>query len=70
MMNEVLYMQIRLFRQFCDKYRLAAADANRLFNQCRIWQYIEECYDVLHLSGDELILNDVSRILSAKGICL
>lgn len=70
MINEVLYMESRLLQQFCYKYKVTALKANRLFKDCGIWQYIEDCYETLHMSGDESILNDISRIISAKGVAL
>lgn len=70
MINETLYMEIRLLQQFCLKYNISSVQANRIFNDCNIWQYIEECYDMLHLSGDEYILNDINQIISAKGVIL
>ena len=70
MLNEVLFMEVRLFRQFCEKRGLPAASVNNLFNSYGIWQFIEDCYDVLHMSGDEYILNDIGNILRAKGAAI
>lgn len=70
MINEVLYMESRLLQQFCNKYKMTSIKANRLFKDCGIWQYIEECYDTLHMSGDESIINDISSIIMAKGVAL
>lgn len=70
MINEVLYMESRLLQQFCYKYKVTALKANRLFKDCGIWHYIEDCYETLHMSGDESILNDISRIILAKGVAL
>jgi len=70
MINEILYMQTRLFQQFCSRYHMSFLKANILFKDCSIWRYIEECYDTLHMNGDEYILNDIAQILVAKGIAL
>lgn len=70
MINEILYMETRVFHQFCEKYKVSYSVANKLFKDCLIWKYIEECYGMLHLNGDDYILNDISQILSTKGIKL
>ena len=67
MINEVLFMETRLFRAFCEKFKMPASSVNRIFNSYGIWDYIESCYDVLHMNGDEYILNDILSILKAKG---
>jgi len=37
--------------------------ANKIFRENEIWSYIEDCYDALHTSGDEYILNDIESML-------
>ena len=70
MISEVLYMQIRLFQQFCERNKMSSVAANKLFKECAIWKYIEDCYDTLHMSGDEYILGDIQQIIAAKGVKL
>lgn len=70
MLNEVLYMEMRLLQLFCQKFKCRAKDANIIFNRYGVWRYIEDCYDTLHMSGDEYILNDIDEILTAKGAVL
>ena len=48
MINEVLFMEMRLIQQFCKKHQCLSKDANALFNKYGIWKYIEECYDTLY----------------------
>ena len=52
MINEVLFMEVRLIRDFCEKYNLTMQVANKIFRENEIWSYIEDCYDALHTSGD------------------
>ncbi len=70
MINEILYMEMRLLHQFCMKNNVLSAEANSIFKVYNIWEYIEECYDTLHLNGDEYILNDIEQILFSKGVVL
>ena len=70
MINEVLYMESRLFRLFCEEYHFVSAKANQLFNANHIWDYIEQTYDMLHLSGDESALAEIAALLQVKGVVL
>lgn len=70
MLNETLYMEMRLLQQFCQKFQYSAKNANSLFLKYGIWKYIEDCYDSLHMNGDEYIMNDIQEILHARGAVL
>ena len=70
MINEVLYMEIRLVGAFSEKYKLTRAAVNEIFSKYKIWQYIESCYEVFHLNGDEYNLDDISEYLKSKGVVL
>ena len=67
MLNEVLFMEVRLFSEYLRKFKMKPKDANRVFEKYGIWKYIEDCYDMLHMNGDEYILNDIEYILRKKG---
>ena len=62
LLDEVLYMEIRVFREFLRRYQLKAFEEND------IWHYIESCYDVLHMSGDECVLEDIQKMLDRNGV--
>lgn len=70
MLNETLYMQTRLFRLFCNENKIDSKRANDLFLRYKIWDYIDKCYGLLHLSGDESALDDINKILSRNGVAL
>ena len=70
MLDEVLYMQMRILRFFYKKFHYQAKDANRIFKHNGIWDYIEECYDTLSMNGDGYVLDDVKEILYANGTSL
>ena len=42
MINEVLFMELRLLRMFREKYNLTGCVANELFVKNGIWDYIEK----------------------------
>ena len=67
MINEILFMEIRLLGKFCQRYKMSRAAASALFSKHKIWQYIESCYDTFHVNGDEYNLDDISNVLKVKG---
>ena len=67
MINEILFMETRIFREFCRRNDVSAEKGNEIFNAHRIWHYIESCYDILHMNGDEYIVNDIENILKKQG---
>ena len=68
MIDEVLFMQTRLFRMFVERSGLPPASAYDVFDAGGIWRFLEDCYDILHMSGDEAALDDVLLVLEAKGV--
>lgn len=67
MLNEILFMEARIFSDFMMKFHMKPKTANRIFKEFGIWKYIEDSYDVLHVNGDEFILNDIEYILRKRG---
>ena len=67
MLDEILFFQTRIFRIFCMEAKISPIKGDELFSKYRIWDYLKDAYDVLHLNGDEYALNEVMEILKAKG---
>lgn len=53
---------------FCEKLKVSPVDANKLFEKYGIWKYIEDTYDMLHLSSDEYALKNILEILRVNGV--
>ena len=68
--NDVLDMQIRVFRKFRLRHHMKPKDALRVFEACDILGFIAECYELLHVSGDECVLDDIDEILANRGVAL
>lgn len=68
MLNEVVFFETRIFRMFCEKLKVSPVDANKLFEKYGIWKYIEDTYDMLHLSSDEYALKNILEILMVNGV--
>lgn len=67
MVDEVLFMQIRLFRMYREQTGLSPHTCNELFKEQGIWDFIANCYDYLHLESDEAALADIEAKLSNQG---
>lgn len=65
--DDVLYMQTRIFRMFCERSGMRPRDANALFLRVGAWDFIADCFGLLHVSGDELVYDDVMQLLRCKG---
>ncbi|MBR1685153.1 MAG: DUF3791 domain-containing protein [Clostridia bacterium] len=70
MLDEVLFMETRLLRQFGKRFHIDSIGTNSLFNKYGIWDYLERCYDYFHTCGDEYILDDITEVLRAKGVAI
>ena len=66
MINEVLFMELRLMRLYCEKHHLSGREVNNLFESHGIWDYIEKCYDALHVSSDECALKEIESFIFNK----
>lgn len=53
---------------FCEQLQVSPVDANKLFEKYGIWKYIEDTYDMLHLSSDEYALKNILEILRVNGV--
>lgn len=68
--NEILDMQVRIFRKFQMRHHMEPKDALRIFETNDILSFISECYELLHVSGDECVLDDIDTILANQGVMI
>ena len=68
MINEITFMQIRIVRLFAQRFSLEVNEVNRIFNENKIYELIEDCYGVYHCGGDEIVYNDVLEIFRKNGV--
>ena len=70
-LDEVLFMQTRLFSMFCQRHPLVSSvEMNRIFTDNGIWDFIEKGYDGLHTEGDEAIYEEIMAFLHKKEVQL
>lgn len=65
--EQILYMQTRLTRTAAEKWQKPLAEVIKVFTRYGVLEYIENCYEIFHVEGDEAIFEDIEHYLSAKG---
>ena len=64
----ISHMQCWLFRLAQTKWKKTPEETTELFQRFGLFDYISECYDVLHLSSYHHALEDIESVLAAKGV--
>lgn len=59
--REITYLQAECLLLYSKKYKLTLEEAAKLFEQYHILDYISVCYDYLHLSGTEYLVEDIAN---------
>ncbi|WP_296028679.1 DUF3791 domain-containing protein [uncultured Treponema sp.] len=64
MQKEDLYqIQGRLFRLAQLKWNISASKCSEIFKKYDIYGYIEACYELFHVQGDEASISDIEKYL-------
>jgi hypothetical protein len=61
-------MQCWVFRMAQLKWNLSPKDCAKLFREYDLFHFIDECYELLHVSSYDHALCDVEDILKANGV--
>ncbi|MBQ8920263.1 MAG: DUF3791 domain-containing protein [Acidaminococcaceae bacterium] len=61
-------MQCWVFRHAQRKWKISPSVCAELFKKYDLFGFIDECYDLLHVSGYQRALDDVEEILRSKGV--
>lgn len=65
--QQIIYMQIRIVRLASERWNMAIEDIVEMFSRYQVFSYIEECFGIFHVEGDEAILEDVIGYMRNKG---
>ena len=65
--QQILYMQIRIFRMISEKYNLSLKQTAELFKKYAVLTFIRECFGIFHVEGDNTVLAEVEDFLKVKG---
>lgn len=66
--QQIIYMQARLMRRVSEEWNQSIEKVAELFARYGVLQYIEECFGIFHVEGDEVILDDIMTYLENKGV--
>ncbi len=66
--RSINHMKCYLFRMTQEKWNTNPSTTAKIFNENKLFDYIAECYDSLHLSSYQLALNDLETILKNRGV--
>lgn len=68
--QQIIYMQARIIRLASEKWNMPVEKIADLFAKHGVLQYIEQCFGIFHLEGDEAILEDVTSYLNKRGVAI
>lgn len=66
--QQIIYMQTRIMRLASEEWNKPIEIIAELFAQYGVLHYIEECFGIFHVEGDEAVLEDVATYLKNKGV--
>ena len=66
--KEMNILKCWLFRNAEVKWKKSPEYVNELFAKLKIYDYVEESYELLHVSSYESALNEVEAIAKANGV--
>jgi hypothetical protein len=64
---DVADMQCWVFRMAQTQWKIPPAQCAKIFQENNVFGYLEDCYDVLHLSSYQCALDDVETLLRKRG---
>lgn len=65
--SEITYMQARIARLAAEKWGLSIREVGRILEECKVLEYIRDCWELFHLEGDEAVWEDLQPYLKRKG---
>lgn len=57
---------IYCIEQYKNAKKLTGKQASELFNKYRVWDYIYSCFEALHTTGDNYIVEDIDLYIEAR----
>lgn len=65
-MNKKLDFSVFCLESYKQVHQITGKEAYTLFAKYRVFNFIEDYYDVLHTTGKEIIVEDIDKYLSAR----
>lgn len=65
--REIADMQCQVIRMAQKKWNISGKQCSELFRKYQLLEFIKECYEILHVSSYQSVVNDLEDILKSKG---
>lgn len=65
--QQIIYMQTRILRLASEEWNQPVEAVTKLFHKQGVFPYIELCFDLFHLQGDDAVLDDIAAYLKKEG---
>lgn len=66
--QQIIYMQVRMMRLAAEEWKQPVEEVAGVFTRYDILQYIEDCFGIFHVEGDEAVLEDITVYLKNRGV--
>lgn len=64
--QQIIYMQTRMVRMASEEWEMSLKNVIDLFSKYAVLGYIERCFGIFHVEGDEAIFEDVKNYLPER----
>ena len=68
--EQILYMQVRLFRMFAELFNKTLRQTAELFERYNVLAFIKDGFEIFHVEGDEAVFQETKEFLESKGAAL
>ncbi len=65
--QQIIYMQARIIRLASEKWNMPVEKIAEIFEKYNVLRYIEDCFGIFHVEGDDAVFEDVAAYLKNKG---
>lgn len=67
MVDEILFMQIRLVDCASKKWHKSIKETSQIFKKYDVYRFIRRCYGIFHTEGDEAVMYDIQNHINKIG---
>lgn len=65
--QQITYMQARIIRLASEEWNASLAEIVSLFAEFNVLSVIRDCFDMFHLEGDFVVLEEIREYLIHRG---
>ena len=64
--DKLLEFKVYYFEAYKFKYRLTGKECVNIFNKYKVFDYLNDYYDVLHTTSKEYVLDDIDIYINSR----